>query len=214
MDIPPVDYSDLEGFRAMVDGRMKDGMEALGPPGPELKRSGIHYTTSDGTRNRAILFQPASPPQDGSPLIVMLHGGGFCLGLPESEEQTCRACVQALGAVCLSFSYRLAPEFKFPYAVLDSWDALKFAAENASSFGADPSKGFIVGGTSAGGNITAVLTHMARDEGLSPPLTGQYLGVPAVVEQTMMPDKYKDLFFSYEQNRDAPVLPVAAIDML
>ena len=185
-----------------------------GPTGPDLKRSEIHYTTSDGTKMRGLLFQPTSPPQAGAPLVVMFHGGGFCLGAPESEEQTCRACSQAFGAVCISFSYRLAPEFKFPYSILDSWDALKYAAANASSFGADPSKGFIVGGTSAGGNITAVLAHMARDEGLSPPITGQYLGIPAVCDKAVMPEKYKDVFFSYEQNHDAPILPQAAIDML
>lgn len=58
---------------------------------------------------------------------------------------------------------------------------LKWAAANAKTvLGADPSRGFLVGGGSAGGNIAAVLAHLARDEGLTPPLTGQYLCVPAI----------------------------------
>lgn len=112
-----------------------------------------------------------------------------------------------------SFSYRLAPEHKFPAAPNDSWDALKWAAANAKSLKADPSQGFIIGGTSAGGNITAVLAHLARDEGLSPPLTGQYLAIPAVGGGQWIPEKYKDKWLSYEQNNDVPVLPIAAIDM-
>lgn len=70
-----------------------------------------------------------------------------------------------------------------------------------------------MGGTSAGGNISAVLAHVARDENLSPPLTGQYLAIPAVLPQAKIPEKYKQYMHSYEQNENAPVLPRAAVDM-
>lgn len=162
---------------------------------------------------RVKVYQPAEPPSSGSPFMVLYHGGGFCIGTPEGEEQTCRNMVQAYGAVCLSMSYRLAPEFPFPYAPNDSWDGLKWAAKNATNFGADPTKGFIVGGTSAGANITAVLVLLARDEGLSPPITGQYLSIPPVGSGELIPEKYKDRWLSYEQNKVVPVLPIEAINM-
>ena len=197
----------------MVDKRNEEAMKQLGQSPPEIKDSELQYTTEDGTKLRAKLYQPTSPPSEGSPLIVMYHGGGFCIGSPEGEEQTCRNFVQAFGAVCISASYRLAPDFKFPQAPKDAWDCLKWAASNAKSWGADPTKGFVIGGTSAGGNITAVLAHVARDEKLSPPLTGQYLAIPAVLPESKVPTKYQEYFLSYEQNRNAPVLPLAAIDM-
>ncbi|KIY01939.1 uncharacterized protein Z520_02077 [Fonsecaea multimorphosa CBS 102226] len=212
-NLPPPDYSNLDDFKAMVDKRNADAMKILGSPPPEVKQTELEYPTADGTKLRAKLYQPTNPPKNGSPLIVMYHGGGFCIGAPEGEEQTCRNFVQAFGAVCISASYRLAPQFKFPYAPKDSWDCLKWAAANAKSWGADPSIGFVIGGTSAGGNITAVLAHVARDEKLSPPLTGQYLAIPAVLPASKVPEKYKEYFLSYEQNQNAPVLPVAAIDM-
>ena len=121
LNLPPMDYSELGPFKAMADARGREGIKAMGSPPPGVKKSEIHYTTSDGTKNRVLLFQPESPPKDGSPLICLYHGGGFCVGMPESEEQSCRSFVQAFGAVCLSFSYRLAPDFKFPYAVTDAW---------------------------------------------------------------------------------------------
>lgn len=121
--------------------------------------------------------------------------------------------MQAFGAVCISAAYQLAPEHPFPAAPKSAWDGLKWAAANAKSFGADPSLGFVVGGTSAGGNLTAVLSHLARDEQLSPPLTGQYLSIPALLPAAVVPDKYKEFYLSYEQNKNAPVLPQAAIDM-
>ena len=197
----------------MVAKRNVEAMKALGQPPPQIKQTELQYTTDDGTKLRAKLYQPTNPPSRGSPLIVMYHGGGFCIGAPEGEEQSCRNFVQAFGAVCISASYRLAPEFKFPHAAQDGWACLKWAAENAQSWGADPSVGFVVGGTSAGGNIAAVLAHLARDEGLSPPLTGQYLAIPAVLPTNKVPAKYQQYYLSYEQNRNVPVLPVAAIDM-
>ena len=115
--------------------------------------------------------------------------------------------------MCISAAYQLAPEYPFPAAPKSAWEGLKWAAANAKSLGADPSLGFVIGGTSAGGNLTAVLTHQARDEKLSPPLTGQYLAVPAVLPAAVVPEKYKELYLSHKQNENTPVLPKAAVDM-
>lgn len=213
-EYPPVDYTDLDSFKAFAERRNAQLKQLLGEVPADIKQSETKYTTSDGTELRVKVYQPAEPPSEGSPLIVMYHGGGFCIGMPEGEEQTCRNLVQGFGAVCFSMQYRLAPEWKFPYAVTDSWDALKWAAKNGSSFGADLNKGFVIGGTSAGANITAVLAHLARDEGLEPKLTGQYLAIPAVGNSHgVIPEKYQSRFLSFEQNVKVPVLPVAAIDM-
>lgn len=74
------------------------------------------------------------------------------------------------------------------------------APNTPSKLGADPSHGFVIGGGSAGGNITAVLAHLARDKKLSPPLTGQYLAVPAIMcllPPSHIPAKYRDEFLSH-----------------
>lgn len=213
VNIPPVDYSNLDDFKKMAEERTTANLAALGTPPPSIKQTDRQYPASDGRKLRARLYQPATTPAEGSPLIVMFHGGGFCIGTPEGEEQTCRNFVQAFGAVCVSAAYGLGPEFPFPYAVKDAWEAVKWAAASAKSFGATPSVGFVVGGTSAGGNITAVIAHLARDEKLSPPLTGQYLSIPALVPSNRVPEKYKHLYLSMAQNVDVPVLPVVAIDM-
>jgi acetyl esterase/lipase len=56
--------------------------------------------------------------------------------------------------------------------------------------GGDPSKGFVLAGTSAGGGIAAVLANLYRDDGLSPPLTGLYLAVPTLMPPGSIPRKY------------------------
>ncbi|KAK9491450.1 Alpha/Beta hydrolase protein [Lipomyces doorenjongii] len=198
---------------AMAEKGDAAAMAALGQPPLDVKQTELQYPAEDGSKVRAKLFQPLNPPKGGSPLIVMYHGGGICLGNPEGEELTCQNFVQAFGAVCVSVTYRLAPNFRFPHAPKDAWDALQWAAANAKLWGADPSVGFVVGGTSAGANLTFVLVHLARDEKLSPPLTGQYLAIPLLLPNGKVPEKYSPYAISYEQNKNSPILPVAAIDM-
>ena len=57
------------------------------------------------------------------------------------------------------------------------------------------------------------MTHLARDEKLSPPLTGQYLSIPLVLPHSVAPEKYKEFLLSEQQTRAAPILPKEAIDM-
>jgi acetyl esterase/lipase len=82
-NLPPVDYSNLDDFKKLVEKRNEDAMKALGDPPPQVKQTELQYTTRDGTKLRAKLYQPTNPPSGGSPLIVMYHGGGFCIGAPE-----------------------------------------------------------------------------------------------------------------------------------
>jgi acetyl esterase/lipase len=208
----------MQALREDVKNLTLGMLDALGPPPPSVKQTDLTYATSDGTELRARLYQPsASPPlnddSEGRPLIVMFHGGGHCLGIPESEEKSCRNFVEALGAVCVSPAYRLAPEFPFPHGVRDAWDALRWAASTAEPhWGVNLSKGFIVGGTSAGGNLAAVLAHLARDHGvldLSSPsninLTGHYLCIAGLVAPSRMPEKYQKWAYSHEQFQHDPV---------
>ena len=197
----------------MIEKRNEATLQMLGNPPSRVKQSELEYETRDGTKMRAKLYQPNPAPEEGSPLIMSIHGGGFCVGAPEGQEQSCRNFVQAFAATCISITYRLAPEFPFPAGVHDCWDAMKWAAASAKSWGADPATGFIVGGTSAGGNLSAVLALQARDEKLSPPLTGQFLAVPATIPEEVVPDEYKKWYISHEQNKEVPILPQAAVDM-
>jgi acetyl esterase/lipase len=72
--------------------------------------------------------------------------------------------------------------------------------------GGDPAKGFVIGGISAGGNLAAVISHLYRDEKMSPPLTGIYLSVPILVSPEAVPGKFEYQYLSREQNKNAPIL--------
>ncbi|KAI1378832.1 putative lipase/esterase [Hypoxylon crocopeplum] len=185
-------------------------------PGPipeQVSEEDRKITVRDGSEITVRIYRPVEKPADGSPLVVMYHEGGWSMGDLSDEETNCRLFSRDLGAICVNVEYRLAPEHPFPTWIDDSWDALKWAAQNATSLGANPSLGFIIGGGSAGGNITAVLAHIARDEKLSPPLTGQYLCVPAIMCFTppaLISPRYRQEYLSHPDvtsNAD-PVLKV------
>ncbi|CAK7217048.1 hypothetical protein SCUCBS95973_003019 [Sporothrix curviconia] len=186
---------------------------ALEATGGKVTSKEIAIPLRDGNNARALVYQPSDFSEDVlRPLVVLIHGGGFCFGTPEMEGGNCSRVVEAYGCVAISLSYRLAPEHKFPTATDDCWDELKWVVQNASKLGADLSEGFVLGGTSAGGNISIVLSHMARDEKL-PPLTGVYMNVPLVMAPEAVPEKYKQYYQSREQNALAPILNKAFMDM-
>ncbi|KAH8897392.1 alpha/beta-hydrolase [Thozetella sp. PMI_491] len=154
----------------------------------------------NGSTARCLVFKPRGNPTEGMPLVLLIHGGGFLFGLAEMEAATCIRLVQAFGCIAVSLDYKLAPETKFPVAYEDCWDALQWIAGNVSTLGADLSKGFVLGGTSSGGQLAAALSHQARDEELSPPLTGVYLNATSIVHPEAIPAKYRPWHTSLRQN--------------
>lgn len=69
----------------------------------------------------------------------------------------------------VSVEYPKAPEHKFPAAHTVSFDTYKWVLKNASSFNADTSRIALVG-ESAGGNLAANVSIMARDKKIKMPL--------------------------------------------
>jgi len=83
-------------------------------------------------------------------------------GSLDSHDLICRAIAVGASCVLISIDYRLAPENKFPAAVLDAWAAFMAVVDQSTSFGVDRHR-IAVGGDSAGGNLAAVVSIMARD---------------------------------------------------
>jgi len=103
-------------------------------------------------------------PREGEvlPVLVFFHGGGWVSGDLDSVDSLCRSLANAANCVVASVDYRLAPEHKFPAAVEDAYSATRWIANNAADLNGD-SKRIAVGGDSAGGNLAASVSLMARD---------------------------------------------------
>ena len=127
-----------------------------------------------GAELPARLYRPDAAPD--KPVLVYFYGGGWTLGSIETCDAVCRTLANATGALVLAPGYRLAPEHKFPVAVHDCFAAVRWVAANAARLGANPAR-IAVGGDSAGGNLAAAVTLLARDSG-GPALAAQLLVYP------------------------------------
>lgn len=183
----------------------------LGPAEPTLLESDETIPMRDGFHSTVKIHKPAASSATGSPLIVLIFGGGFISGSKDQLTGYARAMVRLFGAVVVNISYRLAPEHKFPKGQEDCWDSVQWLAAHAEELGADPTLGFIVGGVSAGGTSSLVVTQLAVEHKLSPPITGQWLSVPAIMDAQHVPQKYRKLFLSREQNASAPIVSADAL---
>ncbi|MHB1445081.1 MAG: alpha/beta hydrolase [Acidimicrobiales bacterium] len=121
------------------------------------------------------LYRPSGAP--GLPILVWFHGGGWTIGDIETSDGTCRALANASGVAVISVEYRLAPEHPFPAAVEDCWAALRWVVAHATELGLDSGR-LALGGDSAGGNLAAVASLLARGAG-GPAIRFQLLVYPA-----------------------------------
>ncbi len=98
------------------------------------------------------------------PILVWLHGGGWCMGSPDSCDVSCRTLANAADCVVVSVDYRLAPEHRFPAPFEDAFAALEWAAAHGGELGGDGAR-LAVGGDSAGATLAAAVALQVREHG-------------------------------------------------
>jgi acetyl esterase len=154
---------------------LEEEEEALGqsePPEPVPVVADM--TLGTGTTARVYSHGAAGP----APCLVYFFGGGWVLGSLDSIDPTCRRLANAAGCTVVSVGYPRAPEHPFPAAVEACYAAVRWIARHAGELGIDADR-LAVGGTSAGGNLAAVVALLARERG-GPSLTAQVLVYPVV----------------------------------
>ncbi|KKI90436.1 lipase [Bacillus sp. SA1-12] len=160
---------------------------------PPYNRETIHIPMSDGEDIPIRIYEPKA--EGPHPIILYYHGGAFMEGYGniDTHDNIVRALASRTGSVVISVDYRLAPEYIYPTAVKDSYEALLWAVENAAAFHGDPTKLAVVG-DSSGGNVATAVTMMARDQ-KGPEITAQTLFYPLTT--------FKDIAFSSRETYDS-----------
>jgi acetyl esterase len=118
------------------------------------------------------------PDVEGAvPTMAFFHGGGFAIGSIATHDDHARLICHDVGVVVVSVDYRLAPEHPFPAGFDDCLAATKWVGDNVATLGGDAAR-IVVGGDSAGGNLSAAVALATRDGG--PALAAQFLIYPGV----------------------------------
>ena len=144
---------------------------------PPIPFSNIKNTTVEvNSENIPIrIYTPQN--QDNSPIIIYSHGGSWISGNLDTHDNVCRKLSQNTKAIVISVDYRLAPENPFPAGLNDVYNVLQWTYKNAENINGNK-KQIAVAGDSAGGNLSAAVSLMTRNEG-GPHITCQVLIYPS-----------------------------------
>jgi acetyl esterase len=139
---------------------MVETSRLLGPPEPVYAVFDHAISGPAG----AIPIRVYRPSEKMGPVVVYFHGGGWVIGSIDSHDGYCRSLANAADCIVVSVDYRLAPEHVYPAAAEDAYAAVCWVSGNFETLGAKPGP-IGVAGDSAGGNLAAVVSLMARDQG-------------------------------------------------
>jgi acetyl esterase len=134
------------------------------PPIPMARVEALQVPGQGGAIPARLYIPGELAPGAAMPLTIYFHGGGWVVGDLETHDGVCRFLAASAGTAVLAIDYRLAPEHPFPAAVEDAWAAFAWAAVNVAELGVDPAR-IGVAGDSAGANLAAVVSLLARAGG-------------------------------------------------
>lgn len=201
-----------------------EGIQYIGQCPPHLGETYIDIPLPGGGTNRTMVVWPkassGSKPLDQCPLIVHFHGGGFATCSPGLMGAPARGIAAMLSSVVACPSLNQLPEQPFPAPIEAAWEVCAWLSDTTHLNGGvlkhestrvDTSRGFIVGGLSAGGTAAAVIAgitgaasaNMTEFAHLSPfrsPITGLFVGIPVTVTEDMIPEKYRSDLKSRVEN--------------
>jgi acetyl esterase/lipase len=135
---------------------------------PALRQVKMSSFASDKIRGDWVV------PKQGEPAATLLyfHGGGYSF-YPKAYSSVIALITVAAKCKTFALDYRLSPEHRFPAQLEDALNAYRWLLEN----GSDPDK-LIVGGDSAGANLTLALLLAARERRLPLPALAVVLSPP------------------------------------
>lgn len=114
----------------------------------------LEYKNSDGRSLKTDIYYPENSSQK-YPGIILIHGGGWISGSKENEKFLAQE-LASKGYVAMAINYSLSDVARYPAAVEDIQDALKFLKKHHKEFSLDKNK-IAIGGNSAGAQLATLL---------------------------------------------------------
>lgn len=142
--------------------RVERAVRSLRTPLAPLYHLWDHKIERDGHDIRVRIYTPKK--QTDGRLLLFFHGGGWVLESVDTYNAVCRNLARRTGCRVASVEYGLAPEHVFPEGLEDCYAAAREVYRHPEQFGVRSQEITLVG-DSAGGNLAAAVSLMARDRG-------------------------------------------------
>lgn len=143
---------------------------------------------ADGYEIKLNLVRPTGTAAEKLPVFLFTHGGGWVLGDYPTHRRMVRDLVLESGAAAVFVNYTPTPDAAYPQQINEIYAALKWVAENGDEINVD-GKNLAVVGNSVGGNMTAVMSLMAKEKG-GPQIKYQIMMWP-IVDADFETESYK-----------------------
>ncbi|TFF35561.1 alpha/beta hydrolase [Mucilaginibacter psychrotolerans] len=117
--------------------------------------------SADGFNIKLNIVRPAGA-KGVLPVFIFIHGGGWVLGDYPTHKRMVRDLAVGSGAVGVFVNYTRTPDAQFPQAINEIYAAMNWVAAHGSEINVD-GKRLAVIGNSVGGNMTAVMSLMAKE---------------------------------------------------
>ncbi len=153
---PPIIAEPMQQRRALDDAL---AIAAVGP-GPAVAEVLACSVAARGRLVPCRLYRPSDAAT--LPVVVYLHGGGWVWSSIDTHDRLARELALASGAAVLSVDYALAPESRFPTALLECAAVVAHLAEAGLAWRLDPAR-IALAGDSAGGNLALAAALLLRD---------------------------------------------------
>ncbi|WP_413559547.1 malectin domain-containing carbohydrate-binding protein [Bdellovibrio sp. HCB209] len=115
----------------------------------------VEYDSINGTDLKMDVFRPSKPGTALRPALIFVHGGCYNSGSKAYINNDVKSLADD-GFTVFSINYRLAQVAKYPAALVDVKQALRFIRKNSVRFQVDPNK-IVAHGESAGGHLASML---------------------------------------------------------
>ncbi|MCW3475178.1 alpha/beta hydrolase [Limobrevibacterium gyesilva] len=161
--LPPVLMTEPFGPSRAINERLA---MMWGQGGPAMAETTEHWVLARGRRVQCRVHRPRTDAR--LPVLVWFHGGGWVFQSIDTHDRLVREYAAAADVASVSVDYALAPEARFPQAVLECAEVVSALA--GMEWGLDASR-IVLGGDSAGGNLALTTALRLRDTG-GPALRG------------------------------------------
>jgi acetyl esterase/lipase len=174
-------------------------IQSGGVAGPEADIEDITIPVGDPPYRLAVRIARPKGSTRALPVIVHLHGGGWISGSTHTHDRLIRELATEAGAAVVFPEYSLSPEAKYPTALEECYAVADWVARHGAERDLDPHR-LAISGDSAGGNIAAAVTLLAKRRG-GPRFVRQVLFYP-VLDANFDTGSYQSFAEGYFLRRD------------